>query len=87
MICRIVDIVNNYLTFGLSWCLFYGVRWRISLTQFTHESLGFLRMAPAVLRNALLMVAIALFLSGVSFMFIFVLDKAPRVKKSIEKLQ
>lgn len=59
---RLIDILNNYLTFGLSWCLFYGVRWRICATHFTHE-------------NALLMVAIALFLSGVSFLFIFVLDK------------
>lgn len=59
---RVIEILNNYLTFGLSWCLFYGVRWRISATHFTHE-------------NALLMVAIALFLSAVSFLFIFVLDK------------
>jgi len=59
---RFIEILNNYLTFGLAWCLFYGVRWRIGSTHFTNE-------------NALLMVAIALFLSGVSFLFIFVLDK------------
>lgn len=37
---RLIDILNNYLTFGLSWCLFYGVRWRICATHFTHEMLG-----------------------------------------------
>ncbi|CAJ1395672.1 unnamed protein product [Effrenium voratum] len=59
---RMIEIMNNYFTFGLAWCLFYGVRWAISATHFTQE-------------NALLMVAIALFLSAVSFLFIFVLDK------------
>ncbi|CAE7602075.1 unnamed protein product [Symbiodinium pilosum] len=59
---RVIEILNNYFTFGLSWCLFYGVRWGISATQFTDE-------------NALLMVSIALFLSVVSFLMIFVLDK------------
>jgi len=59
---RMIEILNNYFTFGLSWCLFYGVRWAISATQFTDE-------------NALLMVSIALFLSVVSFLTIFILDK------------
>eukprot|EP00442_Polarella_glacialis_P019042 CAMPEP_0115162084 /NCGR_PEP_ID=MMETSP0227-20121206/71758_1 /TAXON_ID=89957 /ORGANISM="Polarella glacialis, Strain CCMP 1383" /LENGTH=447 /DNA_ID=CAMNT_0002574241 /DNA_START=28 /DNA_END=1369 /DNA_ORIENTATION=- len=60
---RVIEILNNYFTFGMSWCFFYGVRWAISSTQFTSE-------------NALLLVVIALFLSVVSFMLIFILDKA-----------
>eukprot|EP00931_Biecheleriopsis_adriatica_P060994 TRINITY_DN36651_c0_g1_i1.p1 TRINITY_DN36651_c0_g1~~TRINITY_DN36651_c0_g1_i1.p1 ORF type:complete len:570 (-),score=136.83 TRINITY_DN36651_c0_g1_i1:65-1774(-) len=59
---RILEIVNNYVTFGLAWCLFYGVRWAMSHMHFTNE-------------NALLMVTIALFLSAASFLFIFILDK------------
>lgn len=36
---RFIEILNNYLTFGLAWCLFYGVRWRIGSTHFTNELL------------------------------------------------
>ncbi|CAE7211445.1 unnamed protein product [Symbiodinium natans] len=59
---RVIEILNNYFTFGLSWCFFYGVRWGMSAARFTDE-------------NALLMVSIALFLSVVSFLTIFILDK------------
>ncbi|CAE7273216.1 unnamed protein product [Symbiodinium microadriaticum] len=59
---RAIEILNNYFTFGLSWSLFYGVRWQLSALRFTDE-------------NALLMVSIALFLSVASFLMIFVLDK------------
>lgn len=59
---RAYSVANNYFSFGNSWCFFYAVRWAIVSSSFTSEP-------------ALLPVCIALFLSAVSFLFIWILDK------------
>mmetsp|Transcript_29909 Transcript_29909/g.81043 ORF Transcript_29909/g.81043 Transcript_29909/m.81043 type:complete len:559 (-) Transcript_29909:169-1845(-) len=59
---RIIEILNNYFTFGNAWCFFYGVKWWLTSTQFTDET-------------ALLHVVLSLVLSSSAFAMIFVLDK------------
>jgi len=59
---RFWEIVQNYFTFGSAWCSFYGVMW-----AFSHTLLG----EP----KAMLQVIIALAVSGIAFISIFVMDK------------
>lgn len=59
---RAWKIIRNYFTFGSAWCNFYSVMW-----AFSHTSFGE--------RPALLHVIIALFVSGIAFISIFVLDQ------------
>jgi len=59
---RCLSICGDYFTFGNAWCLYYGVQWALSSQLVGSE-------------QALLHVIIALFLSVVAFMMIFVLDK------------
>jgi len=59
---RLLEMANNFFMFITAWCCFFASLWFLSGLQFTEE-------------RALLLVALALFLSAVSFAFIFILDK------------
>lgn len=59
---RVIEILNNYFTFGNAWCFFYGVKWALCATKFTNET-------------ALLHVVLSLVLSAAAFAAIFLLDK------------
>jgi len=59
---RVIEILNNFATFGNAWCFFFGVKWAVASAGYIHE-------------NALLSVVLALLLSFFSFCFIFVFDK------------
>jgi hypothetical protein len=59
---RVWKILRDYFTFGSAWCSFYGVHW-----AFAHTALGE--------QTAMLQVVVALVLSGLAFISIFVMDK------------
>jgi len=59
---RVVEVLNNFFTFATAWCFFYGMKWALASTKFTTE-------------NGLLSVVLALLLSFIAFVLIFVLDK------------
>jgi len=62
LVTRSTEVWNGFFMFGNAWCFFYGVKWALASSGFTSE-------------NALLSVVLALLLSALSFMFIFILDK------------
>eukprot|EP00927_Polykrikos_kofoidii_P066659 TRINITY_DN62214_c0_g1_i1.p1 TRINITY_DN62214_c0_g1~~TRINITY_DN62214_c0_g1_i1.p1 ORF type:complete len:620 (+),score=96.90 TRINITY_DN62214_c0_g1_i1:108-1967(+) len=59
--CRLLLIFNNLFTFANAWCFFYASKMSVCSLNFTSE-------------ESLIQVVLALFLSAVSFMFIFFLD-------------
>jgi len=59
---RLWQIIRNYFTFGSAWCSFYGVMW-----AFSHTPLGE--------QKAMLQVIVALAVSGIAFISVFVMDK------------
>lgn len=61
-VTRLTVIWNNLFTFGSAWCMFYGTEWCLASVDFTAES-------------SVLGVVLALVLSALAFLFIFLLDK------------
>jgi len=66
---RFVAIGQNFFSTGFAWALFFAGKWGLSFTQVTHE-------------QSLLRVALALLLSGLSFIWIFGLDKIADADKA-----
>lgn len=59
---RVKEISQQYFTFANAWCFFYSAKWLFAGWHFSDE-------------ESLVLVSLALFLSFITFLLIFVLDK------------